>query len=148
MEHQKIISLLGNKPNQPSKFRTKIWVEINDDSRRTCNTNNQIEFKTLMLNSSLCDYRDTHTLVKGTISVAPAPPPSVNPHSNDREVAFCAPFTDCISEINNTQIGNAKNINVVMPMYKLIGCSDNIQKQDVYGSAIEMKHLSRLFYLF
>ena len=31
MEYQKIISLLENKPNQPSKFRTKNWVEINDD---------------------------------------------------------------------------------------------------------------------
>ena len=32
-EYQKIIDVLDNKSNQLSKFRTKIWVEINDDSR-------------------------------------------------------------------------------------------------------------------
>ena len=32
MGYQKIIDLLENKPNQTSKFRTKSWVEINDDS--------------------------------------------------------------------------------------------------------------------
>ena len=36
MEYQKIINLLDNAPNHPSKFRTKNWVEINDDSRVTC----------------------------------------------------------------------------------------------------------------
>ena len=40
MEYQKIINLLNNTPNQPTKFRTKKWVEINDDSRGTYNTNN------------------------------------------------------------------------------------------------------------
>ena len=39
MEYQKIINLLDNTPNQPSKIRTKSWIEINDDSRGTCNTN-------------------------------------------------------------------------------------------------------------
>ena len=39
MEYQKIINSLDNTPNQPSKFRTKNWVEINDDSRGTHNTN-------------------------------------------------------------------------------------------------------------
>ena len=33
MKYQKIINLLGNKQNEPSKFRTKIWVETNDESR-------------------------------------------------------------------------------------------------------------------
>ena len=49
MEYQKIINLLGNTLNQPSKFRTKYWVEINDDSRGTYDNNNQIKFKTSML---------------------------------------------------------------------------------------------------
>ena len=40
----------------------------------------------------------------------------------------CAPFTDCISEINNTQIDNAKDIDLVMPMYNLIEYSDNYSK--------------------
>ena len=60
MEHQKMINLLGNTPNQPTKFRTKNWVEVNDESRRTYNSNSQIKFKTSMLRSSLCDYSDAY----------------------------------------------------------------------------------------
>ena len=45
MEYQKIINLLDNTPNQPTKFRTKDWVEINDDTRGTCNINIQTKFK-------------------------------------------------------------------------------------------------------
>ena len=45
MKYQKIINLLGNTPNQPSKFRTKNWIEKNDESCGTCNTNSQIKFK-------------------------------------------------------------------------------------------------------
>ena len=43
MEYQKIIKLLDNTSNQLSRFRTKNWVEINDDSRKTYNTNTQIK---------------------------------------------------------------------------------------------------------
>ena len=50
MECQKLINLLDNTPNQPSKFRTKNWVGRNDESRGTYNTNTHIKFKTLMLN--------------------------------------------------------------------------------------------------
>ena len=70
MEYQKIINLLDNTPNQPSKFRTKNWIEINVDSCETYNTNSQIKFKTSMLRSSSCDYSDAYMLVKGTISIA------------------------------------------------------------------------------
>ena len=56
MKYQIIYNLLDNTPNQQSKFRTKNWVEINDDSHWTYNTNSQIKCKSLMLNSSLCDY--------------------------------------------------------------------------------------------
>ena len=57
MEYQKIANLLDNTSNQPSKFRTKNWVEINDESRRTY-TSNEIRFKTTMLRSNLCEYAD------------------------------------------------------------------------------------------
>ena len=69
MEYQKIINLLDNTPNQPTKFRTKIWVEINDDARGTYNTNSQIKFKTSLLKSNLCDYSGSYILVSGTITV-------------------------------------------------------------------------------
>ena len=69
MEYQQIINLLENTPNQPTKFRTKYWVEINDDARRTYNTNSQIKFKNSMLKSSLCDCSDPNILVSGTIKI-------------------------------------------------------------------------------
>ena len=127
MEYQKIINLLDNRPNQPSKFRTKNWIEINDDARRTYNTNSQIKFKTSMLKSSLCDYSVGYVLVSGTIIVAVL---AAGGGNNNMQVVFknCAPFTNCITEINNKQIDNAKNIYVVMPMYNLIEYSNNCSK--------------------
>ena len=50
MEHQKIINLLDYTSNQFFKFRTKNWIEINDQSRGVSNTNSDIRFKTTMLN--------------------------------------------------------------------------------------------------
>ena len=67
MEYQKISNLIDDASNQPSKFRTKNWVEINDESRGTYSVNSQIKFKTAMLKSSLCDYSDAYILVKGKI---------------------------------------------------------------------------------
>ena len=67
MEYQKIANLLDNTSNQPSKFRTKNWVEINDESRGTYSVNRQINFKTSKLRSSSCD--DAYILVKGNVTV-------------------------------------------------------------------------------
>ena len=58
MEYQKITNLLDDSPNKTSKFRTRNWVEINDESRGKYNDEKQIRFKTTMLKSSLCDYND------------------------------------------------------------------------------------------
>ena len=69
MEYGKIINLLENILNRPSKFKTKNWVEINDDPRGTYNTFSQIKFKTAMLKPSLCDYSDAYILVKRIITV-------------------------------------------------------------------------------
>ena len=52
MEYQKVINLLDNKPNQPSKFRKKNCVEINNDSHGVYNIGSQIRFRTMMLKSS------------------------------------------------------------------------------------------------
>ena len=130
MEYQKIENLIDETPNQPSKFRTKNWVEINDKSKGACNVNSQIKFKTTMLKSSLCDYSDAYILVKGTISVNNTADEGAAPNNTIKKVIFknCAPFTNCISEINNTQIDNANDIDIVMPMYKLIEYSNNYAK--------------------
>ena len=98
MEYQKIINLLDNTPNQPTKFRTKNWVEINDDVRGINKTDSQIKFKTPMLEPSLCDYNDAYLcdysdayiLVKGTISIAPQK--GDNPNNANKEVDFQIAF--------------------------------------------------------
>ena len=85
-----------------------------------------------MLKSSLCDYSDAYILVKGKITIAGAGNDAAARQADERNkgVIFknCAPFINCISEINNTQIGNAKDIDIVMPMYNLIEYSDNYVK--------------------
>ena len=68
--HYDVINLLDNASNQPSKFWTKQWVEINDESRETYSTNSQIKFKTTMLKSSLCNNNDAYIIVKGRITIA------------------------------------------------------------------------------
>ena len=130
MEYQKIENLLDNGSNQPSKFRTKNQVEINDESRGGYNVNSQIKFKTTMLKSSLCDYSDAYILVKGTITVDDTSAAGAAANNTNKKVILknCAPFTNCISKINNTQIDHAKDIDIVMPMYNLIEHSDNYSK--------------------
>ena len=49
MEYQKIANLLNDESNQPSKFRTRNRVEMNDEARCTYSPNKQIKFKTSML---------------------------------------------------------------------------------------------------
>ena len=143
MEYQKIANLIDDTSNQPYKFRTKNWVEINDESRGAYNVNSQVKFKTTMLKSSLCDYSDAYILVKGTITIYGAGDDAEARHADERDkgVAFknCAPFTNCISEINNTQIDNAKDIDIVMPMYNLIEHTDNyVKTTGLYGNILEM----------
>ena len=44
MEYQKIMNFLDNTPNQPTKFKSKNWVEITNNSRGRYNTNSRIKF--------------------------------------------------------------------------------------------------------
>ena len=79
-----------------------------------------------MLRSSLCDYSDAYILFKGNISVNNTADDGAAANNTGKKVVFknCAPFTDCISKINNTQVDNAEDIDIVMPMYNLIEYSD------------------------
>ena len=119
--------MLDNTSNQPSKFKTKNWIEINDESRGTENINSHIKLKTTMIKSILCDYSDAYILVKGTITVPNTAAGDADANTVCKKVIFknCAPFINCISEINNIQVDNAKDIDIVMPMYNLIEYSDN-----------------------
>ena len=83
MEYQKITNLLDSVSNQPSKFKTKNWVEINDESRGTY-ISNDIKFKATMLRSNLCDYADAYILVKGTITITGAGDDDAAKQSDER----------------------------------------------------------------
>ena len=111
-------------------LKQKNCIEINDESRGTYSVNNQIKFKTTMLKSSLCDYSDAYILVNGTIAVNNTAPADANADNTNKKVIFknCAPFTNCISEINSTHVDGAKNLDIVMPTYNLIEYSDNYSK--------------------
>ena len=132
MEYQKIKNLLDDSSNKTSKFRTKNWVEINDESRGIYNDDKQIRFKTTMLKSSLCDYSDAYILVKGKITITGAGDDAAARQADERDkgVAFknCAPFTSCKSNINNVEIDNCQDIDIIMPMYNLLEYSDNYAK--------------------
>ena len=142
MEYQKIANLLDTESNQPSKFKTRNWVEINDESRGTY-ISNDIRFKTLMLKSSLCDYADAYILVKGTIAITGAGNDDAAKRADERGkgVTFtnCAPLTKCISRINNTDIDNTEDIDIVMPMYNLIEYSNIYSiRSGSYGNTVKM----------
>ena len=83
-----------------------------------------LKVKLKLLRSNLCNYSDAYILVSGTITAAEV---AVGKTNNNIQVVFknCAPFTEFVSEINNTEIDNAKDIDVVMPMYNLIEYRDN-----------------------
>ena len=111
-----MINLLDGTTNKPSKFRTRDWVEINDESKGIYDNSN-ITFKAFIL-------------VKGTITVSNAAAADAAVNNTNKKVIFknYTPFTDCITEINDTQIDDGQKIDVVMPMYNLIEYSDAYSK--------------------
>ena len=119
METQKIIYLLNDSDNENSKFATKKWYVIDNESKGNYSHHNPKEFLTKSIESSLCDYSDTYILVTGNINVTAG--------DANTKVAFknCAPFKDFRTEINDTFVDYADVINITMPMYNLIAYSDN-----------------------
>ena len=131
METQKIVNLLNSSENEYSKFATKKWYFIDSESKGVYSHENPITFLTSSLESSLCDYFDAYVLVTANIPVVRA--------NNNTKVAFktCALFRKCRTEINETFIDKAEHINIAMPMYHLIECSDNYF--DTSGSLWQFK---------
>ena len=108
-----------------SKFVTREYVKINSLSN-TFDENKSIRFKTPRLRSDLCDYADAYILVNGTTTVA-------GNHPRDRQnrpliLKNNAPFISCITKINNELIEDAEDLDIVMPMYNLLGYSKNYRK--------------------
>ena len=118
MEYQKTINLLVNTPKQTSKFRTKTLVEVNNESRGTYNVNSQIKFKTSTLRLSLGDYSDVYILVNATITLPNTAAAWAAADNTNNTITENRPlFTNCISEINHTQIDNVEDTEIVMPRY-------------------------------
>ena len=103
----------------------KNWIETNDQSRGPYKINSKIKFKASMLKPSWGDDIDTYIFVSGTITVAKSAE-----EIKKIQVIFlnCAPFTDCMSEINNKVTDHTKGINVVMAIHNLIENRDNYSK--------------------
>ena len=128
MEYQKTTNLLGLTFDEVPRFITKKWAKVHDqpgsadDRYKTCK---QIRFKTSMLRSNLCDYSDAYIVVEGTITVT-----DPNNANYDKRLAFKnnAPFTSCISKINNTLMDNAEDLDIVIRMYNLLEYSKNYRK--------------------
>ena len=111
MEHQKILNLL-NEVND-SKFVTRKWNIVNDNSNANYGVGSEIIYNKEILNSNLCDYNDAYILVRGNITII---------EYQKARVAFknCAPFTKCIIKIDGTTIDDAEDLDLLMPMYNLI----------------------------
>ena len=79
-----------------------------------------------MVRSSLYDYSDAYMLVKGTITVPNTEAAGASVNNTNKKVIFkhFAPFTDCITEINNTHADDTQKIDVVIPMHNLIEYGD------------------------
>ena len=126
MDTQKIVNLLNGTDNENSKFATRKWHVIDSESKGNYSKEDPIKFLTKSLESSLCDYSDAYILVTGNITVTGG--------NANTKVAFknCALFTECRTEIYETFADETEHINIAMPMYNLIGYSDNYS--DTSGS--------------
>ena len=132
MEYHEITNLLGTTPDEVPRFITKKWIEVHDQSGSAedrYKPSKQIRFKTSMLRSDLCDFSDAYIVVKRTITLTKTDKRKLFDIRN-RFLSFKnnAPFTNCISKINNVLIDNAQDVDVVMPMYNLLVYSKNYRK--------------------
>ena len=101
MEYQNITSLLCTASDNVSRFITKKWIKVHDQSGNAedrYNPSKHIRFKTSMLRSDPCDFSDVYIVVKGTIAVT-----YPDNNANDKKLAFKnnVVFVSCISNINN-----------------------------------------------
>ena len=135
METQKIVNLLKDSEKLNSKFSTRKWYIINGQNNGQCgrgdDNDSTIKFEAKVIKPNLCDYSDAYILVTGDIKVAAV--------AADTNVAFknCAPFTRCVTHINDEHVETAENLDITIPMYNLIEYSDNYV--DSYGSLYQFK---------
>ena len=106
-----------------------------DQNNRQYGTGNEndstIKFETNVVKPRLCDYSDAYILVTRDVKVASI--------AADANVEFknCAPFTRCVTHINDELVETAENFDIIMPMYNLIEYSDNYAYSS--GSLYQLK---------
>ena len=120
-----LLEMISDDKDLP-RFVTKKWTGVYDQSgRENYYINKGIGIKTPMLGADLCDFSDAYIVVKGTIAVT-------DPENAKRNKSVTlknnAPFINCISKINGVRIDNAEDLDVVMPMYKLLEFGKNYRK--------------------
>ena len=114
METQKIVNLLNETDSEPSKLATRKWYVSNGQNNTEYGERNEndssIKFETKIIKSSFCDYSDAYILVTGDITVTGG--------NENAYVAFknCAPFTRCVTHINDEHVYTAKNLDIIMSM--------------------------------
>ena len=142
MKYEKILNLLNDAND--FRFVTRKLNTDNDNSKANYNAGNEITSNTEVLKSNLCDYNDAviTILVKGDITIAG--------RNLAIEVAFknCAPFTKCITKIDETTIDDAENLDLVMPVYNLVEYSSNYSETtERLWFILKMKQLTLIIIL-
>ena len=121
--------------NESSKFATRKWYFINNQNNIDYGEGNEVsatvKFETKVIKSNLFDYSDAYILATGNIAAAGG-------DANSR-VAFknCAPFTKCMTPINDEHVDNADHLDIILRMYNLIEYRDNYS--DTSGSLSQFK---------
>ena len=110
-EHQKILNLL-NETND-SKFLTKKWNLVNDQSNVNYNVGNGFIYNTKVLISTFWDYNNAYILVRGDITI-------IRNQATQAESKNCIPFNKYITKIDGRTIDNVEDLDLVMSMYNLI----------------------------
>ena len=108
------------------RFVTKKWIEVYDQSEKNYSVDKEIRIETSMIRSELCDFSDAYIVVKGDITLEG----DNNASKRNKNLTFKnnAPFISCISKTNGIKIDNAEDLDVVMPLYNLLGYSKNCTK--------------------
>ena len=116
-----------------SKFMARNWNMVYDNSKANYDVGNEIIYIMEVLKSNLCDQNDAYILVRGGITIT---------GHQVTQVAFkkCAPFTKCITKIDETTIDDAENLNLVMLMCILIEYSSNYSETTVNKGQIIKKY--------
>ena len=101
-----------------SQFVIRKWSFVNDQSHPKFDVRNEIIYNTEVLKYNLCDYNDAYIFVRSDIFTTA--------HNNQTPVTLkkCVPFK-CITKIDETTIGGAEDLDLVVPMYTLLEYSSN-----------------------